>query len=413
MASDGSHGTIRIFPAILSGGAGTRLWPMSRESYPKQLLPLLSACTMVQETALRFPANDIFEPPFVVCSNEHRFLIAEQLRQAGIDPTAIALEPVGRNTAAASAVAALMARQTDPEALLLILPADHAIQDVPPFVQAVHNAVPAACDGALVAFGVAPRSPETGYGYIRRGAVRDAYRNHYDVAEFVQKPSLPIAQSYLAAGDYYWNSGIFLFRSDSFLEELGRWQPQVLAAAEQAIKAGYRDLDFLRLHKESFAAAPAISVDAGVMVRTDRAALVPIDVGWSDVGSWSALWELAAHDAAGNAAVGDVLLEDVHNAYVRSDSVFTAVVGLDHVVVAVTDDAVLVSAMDRVQDIKAIVNRLKQARRMEAFTHRKIYRPWGCYQALDVAPTGPDPGDDDGARSDDMTGGPPGQEPDR
>ncbi|NBC31432.1 MAG: mannose-1-phosphate guanylyltransferase/mannose-6-phosphate isomerase [Alphaproteobacteria bacterium] len=386
MASTGSPAAgPRVFPAILSGGAGTRLWPMSRESQPKQLLPLLSACTMVQETALRFPANDIFAPPLVVCSNEHRFLIAEQLRRIGIDPTAIVLEPAGRNTAAASAVAALQVRDIDPAALMLLVPADHAIPDLPPFLAAIRDGLPAAADGALVGFGVTPRSPETGYGYIRRGAVRDPARNLYDVAEFVQKPSLPIAESYLAAGDYYWNSGIFLFRTDSFLEELGRWQPQVLAAAEQAIKAGYRDLDFVRLHKESFAAAPVISVDAGVMVRTDRAVLVPIDVGWSDVGSWSALWELAPHDAAGNAAVGDVLLEDVHNAYVRSDSVFTAVVGLDNVVVAVTDDAVLVAAMDRVQDIKAVVRRLKDDRRREALTHRRVYRPWGCAAPGDPA----------------------------
>lgn len=374
-----------MFPALLSGGAGTRLWPMSRESHPKQLLPLLSACTMVQETVLRFPADDIFAPPLIVCSNEHRFLIAEQLRRIGIDPTAIILEPVGRNTAAAAALAALLIRDTDPDALVLLLPADHAIPDLPPFLAAIRSAVLAATDGALVGFGVAPRTPETGYGYIRRGAVRDRERNLYDVTEFVQKPSRPIAESYLAAGDYYWNSGIFLFRPQAFLDELGRLEPQILAAAEQAIKAGYRDQDFLRVHKESFAAAPAISVDAGVMVRTDRAALVPIDVGWSDVGSWAALWQLAPHDEAGNAAVGDVLLEDVHNAYVRSDGVFTAVVGLDNVVVAVTDDAVLVAAMDRVQDIKAIVRRLKDDRRMEAFSQRKIYRPWGCYRSVDLA----------------------------
>ena len=380
----GTHGDLRIFPAILSGGAGTRLWPMSRESYPKQLLPLVSRRTMVQETALRFPANDIFAPPLVVCSNEHRFLIAEQLRQIGISPTGIILEPVGRNTAVASAIAALLVHDTDPDALTLVLPADHAIQDLPPFLQAVRNAVPAASDGRLVAFGVAPRSPETGYGYIRRGPVRDAVSNVYDVAAFVEKPSLSRAESYLAEGDYYWNSGMFLFRPRAFLDELGRYEPQVLSAAEQAMRAGYRDLDFFRVQKESFEASPSISIDYGVMERTALATMVPIDVGWTDVGSWAALWQLADRDDAGNAAIGDVLLEDVHNAYVRSEGILTTVIGLDDIVLVVTDDAVLVSSMDRVQDIKSIVNRLKDDNRLEAQTHRKVYRPWGSYQTVDL-----------------------------
>ena len=381
----GTQGDLHIYPAILSGGAGTRLWPMSRESYPKQLLPLVSRRTMVQETALRFAGDGVFAPPLIVCSNEHRFLIAEQLRQIGISPTGIILEPVGRNTAAAAAIAALLVQDTDPDALMLVLPADHAIQDLPPFLQAIRNAVPAAQEGRLVAFGVAPRSPETGYGYIRRGQVRDAVSNVYDVAAFVEKPSLSRAESYLAEGDYYWNSGMFLFHPRAFLEELGRFEPQVLHAAKQSMQAGYRDLDFFRVQKETFAASPSISVDYGVMERTALATMVPIDVGWTDVGSWAALWQLADQDDSGNSTLGDVILEDVNNAYVRSEGVLTTVLGLDDVVVVVTDDAVLVSAMDRVQDIKAIVTRLKDDNRLEAQTHRKVYRPWGSYQTVDLA----------------------------
>ncbi len=375
----------RISPVILSGGAGTRLWPLSRESYPKQLLPLLSDRTMIQETALRFngKADGVFGPPLIVCSNEHRFLIAEQLRQIGTRPAAIVLEPVGRNTAAAAAAAAIMVGEADAEALMLVVPADHAIHDVEPFVEAVKMAAPMAMDGALVTFGVTPTAAETGYGYIRRGEPLDGANTVFRVAEFVEKPTQERADAYFDDGEHYWNSGMFLFRPAKFLEELGRHEPEVLSACLRAVTKGYRDLDFFRLDEACFAAAPSTSIDYGVMERTHDAAMVPINVGWADVGSWAALWQLTSRDTNGNALIGDALTVDTRNSYVRGDHMLTAVVGLDGVVVVVSDDAVLVAAMDKVQEIKDIVATLKATRRTEALTHRRVYRPWGCYQTVD------------------------------
>ena len=380
-----SKPSARIVPVILSGGAGTRLWPMSRESYPKQLLPLLSERTMIQETALRCPRDAGFSSPLVVCSNEHRFLIAEQLRQINVQPMAIVLEPVGRNTAAAVAVAASIVSDREPGALMLVLAADHAIRDAAPFREAVTDATATALDGALVTFGIHPTSPETGYGYIRRGVTLDADSNVYQVAEFVEKPDLETAKAYVADGEHYWNSGMFLFRPEKYLEELGRFEPEVLGACVRALAKGFVDLDFFRLDPDSFAQSPSTSIDYGVMERTEFAAMVPLDVGWTDVGSWAALWQLADRDPAGNACIGDVMVQDARNCYVRTDSLLTTVVGLEDVVVVVSDDAVLVASMEQVQDIKDIVTRLKAANRSEAIVHRQIYRPWGSYQTVDLA----------------------------
>jgi len=293
------------------------------------------------------------------------------------------LEPVARNTAAAAAAAAVMIGELDADALMLVVPADHAMQDPAPFIEAVKGAAATALDGALVTFGVAPTAPETGYGYIRRGAPLDDGNGVYRVAEFVEKPTVERARDYVGDGEHYWNSGMFLFRPARFLEELGRHEPEVLSACLKAVAKGYRDLDFFRLDEDCFAAAPSTSIDYGVMERTTEAATVPIDVGWTDVGSWAALWQLAPRDAEGNACQGDVVTVDTRNSYIRADGLLTAVVGLDDVVVVVSDDAVLVSAMDKVQEIKAIVGKLKSASRTEALAHRKVYRPWGCYQTVD------------------------------
>lgn len=372
----------RIIPAILSGGSGSRLWPMSREMFPKQLLELCSDKSMLQETATRVTDAGLFAPPIVVCNEEHRFVIAEQLRQAGVKPTAIILEPTARNTAAAVAVAALTAAETDPDARLLALPADHLIRDRAAFLAAVAAADKAAAAGRLCTFGVTPTRPETGYGYIRAGATIEEAPGVRAVAAFVEKPDAATAAEYVASGDYLWNSGMFLFPVADLLAEFERLAPEVLDAARRALAARAADLDFLRLEKTAFAAAPSISIDYAVMEKTDRAAVAPCDIGWTDVGAWSALWEVGERDDAGNVAVGDVMTVDVSGSYVRSDNMLTAVVGLSDVVVVATDDAVLVAARDAAQDVKKVVERLKADGRKEPISHRKVHRPWGSFQAL-------------------------------
>lgn len=386
----------RIIPAILSGGSGSRLWPMSRELFPKQLLELCSDKSMLQETAARVAGGELFAPPIVVCNEEHRFVIAEQLRQSAIKPLAIILEPTARNTAAAVAVAALTAAETDPAARLLVLPADHLIRDRAAFLAAVAVADQAAAAGLLCTFGITPTRPETGYGYIRvgapvpvvnaaPGAAPGAALNAAgarSVAAFVEKPDAATAAQYVKSGDYLWNSGMFLFPVAELLAEFERLAPDVLDAARRALSAKAADLDFLRLEKAAFAAAPSISIDYAVMEKTDRAAVAPCDIGWTDVGAWSALWEVGEQDAAGNVAVGDVMTVDVSGSYVRSDHMLTAVVGLSDVVVVTTDDAVLVAARDAAQDVKKVVERLKAEGRKEPISHRKVHRPWGSFQGL-------------------------------
>jgi len=372
----------KIIPVLMSGGSGSRLWPMSRELYPKQLLSLCSDRSMLQDTALRVADDGRFAAPLVVCNQEHRFIIAEQLRQIGCTPAAIVLEPVGRNTAAACAVAALKAAETDPDALILILPADHMLLDTPAFLDAVGKAAAAAGAGFLVTFGIQPTGPETGYGYIRRGAALSRPDGAYRVAEFVEKPSRDVAQRYVDGGEHVWNSGMFLFPVDKLLQEMERYEPAVLDACRRALAAGASDLDFLRLDTESFSAAPSTSIDYAVMERTDAAVVVPADLGWTDVGAWSALWEVGSKDGQGNVTIGDVVMHEAGNCYVRSEQHLTAVVGLDDVVVVVTDDAVLVSDRDKVQNVKAVVERLKKEGRSEPVSHRKVHRPWGSYQSI-------------------------------
>ncbi|MFM2042815.1 MAG: mannose-phosphate guanylyltransferase [Pseudomonadota bacterium] len=371
-----------IVPVILSGGAGSRLWPHSREKYPKQLLPLVSDRSMIQDTVLRVAGGEGFAAPLIVCNNEHRFVIAEQMAQIGVAPAAIVLEPMGRNTAPAVAVAARLAQAADAGALLLVLPADHAILDETAFQAAVATGTLAAQAGHLVTFGITPTAPETGYGYIEAGQPVAAVPGAFHIARFTEKPARAVAEAYLADGRHAWNSGMFLFAARTFLEELERWAPEVLRAADQAIAAASRDLDFLRLGADAFAVAPGISIDYAVMEKTERAVVVPAEMGWTDVGAWSALWQIAPKDAAGNVALGDVMLVDSSDCYVRSPHALTAVVGVKDVVVVATEDAVLVADRSRVQDVKTIVDRLKSAGRSEPLEHKRVYRPWGFYQGV-------------------------------
>ncbi|HEX7375099.1 MAG TPA: mannose-1-phosphate guanylyltransferase/mannose-6-phosphate isomerase [Steroidobacteraceae bacterium] len=375
-----------LIPVILSGGSGTRLWPLSRELYPKQLLPLVGKRTMLQETAARLEGLPGVAGPVVVCNESHRFMVAEQLREIGAVAQAILLEPVGRNTAPAVAVAALTAIEqaraadVDADPVLLVLPADHVIRQVPAFQQAVSAGLAAAETGKLVTFGVVPDRPETGYGYIRRAPGEGPT---YPVQRFVEKPDVATAGQYVASGEYYWNSGMFMFRASVYLAELKRHAPAMLVACETTVAAARRDLDFTRLPKEEFSACPSDSVDYAVMEKTELAVVVPLDAGWSDVGSWSALQDALPTDGQGNVVAGDVLTENTHGCYLHSTSRLIGAVGLrDHVVVE-TKDAVLVAPRDRVQDVKNLVNQLKAQGRYETSLHREVFRPWGSYDSVD------------------------------
>jgi mannose-1-phosphate guanylyltransferase/mannose-6-phosphate isomerase len=372
-----------LIPVILSGGSGTRLWPLSRELYPKQLLPLVGDRTMLQETARRVEGIADVGLPVVVCNESHRFMVAEQLRALDVSPAAIVLEPVGRNTAPAVAVAALVALHGKPDGddpILLVLPADHVIREVESFREAVEGGRTAAEAGRLVTFGVVPDSPETGYGYIRRARGEGPA---YPVAEFVEKPDHATAVRYVQSGEYFWNSGMFMFRARAYLAELEQHAPAMLAACKAAVAAATRDLDFTRLAADAFAACPSDSIDYAVMEKTSHAVVVPLDAGWSDVGSWSALQDALPRDAAGNVIAGDVITEGTTGSYLHSTGRLIAAVGLtDHVVVE-TKDAVLVAPRDKVQDVKALVNQLKAQGRYETALHREVFRPWGSYDSID------------------------------
>ncbi len=376
-----------IVPVILSGGAGTRLWPLSREQYPKQLLPLAGEQTMLQETARRLAGLDDLAEPLVVCNEEHRFMVAEQLRQIGQPASAILLEPVGRNTAPAVAVAALQALSREEDPYLLVLPADHVIRDAQALCATIAGALPYAAE-ALLTFGIVPDAPETGYGYICAGeklqSLPSSGLHAFSVAEFVEKPDRAKAKGYLASGRYYWNSGMFLFRASTFLAELQRFAPEMAAASRLAWENRQEDLDFTRLDADHFAACPSDSIDYAVMEKTDRAVIVPLDAGWNDVGSWAALWEVGESDAQGNVCKGDVIAVDTRNTYLYAGSRLVASVGLDDVVVVETADAVLVAAKDRVQDVKQVVEALRNAGREEHLLHRRVNRPWGAYEGLDA-----------------------------
>jgi mannose-1-phosphate guanylyltransferase / mannose-6-phosphate isomerase len=368
-----------MIPVILSGGSGTRLWPLSRGQYPKQFLPLTSEHTMVQETLLRLTGLSSIKSPIAVCNEGHRFMMAEQLSEIGVKPAAIILEPVGKNTAPAVAMAALSAKSEDE--VLLVLPADHVITDTKSFHIAVAQAELLAKQGKLVTFGIVPTHAETGYGYIMKDSKQQD--NAFKVAAFVEKPDLATAQNYLKSGNYLWNSGMFAFTAGSFLTELAKFNPEMLAVCKKALNAAIIDLDFTRLDKAIFSTCPADSIDYAVMEKTDQAVVIPLDAGWNDVGSWSALWDVTEKDGSGNAISGDVLTVDTKNSYIYAENKLVTVIGLDNLVVVETKDAVMIAAKDRVQEVKQIVDQLKQLGRSEAQVHRKAYRPWGHYDSVD------------------------------
>jgi len=373
---------MNLYPVILSGGSGSRLWPLSREHYPKPLLPLVSDKTLLQETASRLDVISGLGDAVYVCNEEHRFLVVEQVAQLGKTPSTIILEPQGRNTAPALTLAALYLVSRDPDAMMVVMPADHVMMQPQQFVDAVSQAIPHAENAALVTFGVVPDGPETGYGYIRRGA-RLEDGEVFRVARFVEKPDLQTAEQYVSAGDYYWNSGIFLMRADSWLNEIEQFRPDIKSACARAMNQGKQDCDFFRVDQDVFLACPGDSIDYAVMEKTDRAVVVPISAGWSDVGAWSALWNICQRDDDGNVIQGDVFAEDTHNAFLVAQHRCLATVGLDDIIVVETADAVLVAHKDKAQDVKKIVNRLKEANRDEHKMHRRVYRPWGSYEGID------------------------------
>jgi mannose-1-phosphate guanylyltransferase len=370
-----------IFPVIIAGGTGSRLWPLSRQLNPKQFLPLADAeFSMLQATIRRLEGLDIGLPR-LICNEQHRFLAAEQLRQLGMEQANILLEPVGRNTAPAIALAALQAEEEASDPLLLVLAADHLIQDVDAFHTSIEIAQPLAQEGKLITFGIVPSHAETGYGYIEQGTALDT--GGYIVSRFVEKPDQVTAEKYLSSGQYLWNSGMFMFRAGRYLEELERYRPDILAACRSALLNANQDMHFTRVDAEAFAACPDDSIDYAVMEKTDSAVVVPLDAGWSDIGAWSALWDVSDKDVNGNVCKGDVLAHDSRNTYLHAENRLVATVGVDDLVVVETKDAVLVAHRDRVQDVKKVVESIKQDGRHEHMNHREVYRPWGVYDSID------------------------------
>jgi mannose-1-phosphate guanylyltransferase / mannose-6-phosphate isomerase len=375
-----------IVPVILSGGSGTRLWPLSRSTYPKQFLAIGGGRSLLQEAALR-ASGDGFAPPLAVSNEEQRFLIAHHLLEAGLQPTRVLLEPTARNTAPAAAAAALFLTSGGEDPLMLIVPADHVIRDVAAFRSAVKLGAEHARTGALVTFGIRPDRPHTGYGYIEAG--RSETGDPHDgaahaVERFVEKPDAATAQHYVESGRHFWNSGIFLFRAGAFLRELEAFAPEIVASCRAAVERGSLDGSFFRLDAGAFERAPGLSIDYAVMEKTRSAVVVPVDMGWSDVGSWSALWELAEKDPSGNVAEGDVVLHDVADAYLRSEGPLVAGIGISGLVVVASEDAVLVAPKDRAEEVRTIVERLKSAGRTEQDTHRLVHRPWGSYRTISL-----------------------------
>lgn len=373
----------RLYPVILSGGAGSRLWPLSREAFPKQLLPLVSERTMLQETVLRLSEIANSAAPILVCNNEHRFLAAEQLLQIGVKPLALMLEPVARNTAPAIAAAAKFINDTDPNAMMLVLPADHLIENLSAFTNAVENARQAAEQGFLVTFGIVPDHPETGYGYIRKGMAIQGLDSVFCVDRFAEKPDRETAGRYLDEGGYYWNSGMFVFKTSVLLDELRRYEPAIALASADAVSNSHADFDFTRLDKQAFARCPAKSIDYALMERTSNAAVVPVNMGWNDIGSWSSLWSAHKKDQFGNVERGDVFSEQTKNCFLRAESRALAVIGVENLIVVETADAVLVVHQDYAQDVKKVVDHLKAQNRTEHLQHSRVYRPWGWYESID------------------------------
>lgn len=372
-----------IVPVILAGGSGSRLWPLSRQHFPKQLLKLFGDKTMLQQTILRLSGLPNLGAPIVVCNVEHRFMVAEQLNEIGFSDSAIILEPLARNTAPALALAALHANETQPDSILLVLSADHMIRDVEEFRRVVKVAAEAASENHLVTFGVHPTHPETGYGYIKTSKSSGDSEKAFKVEQFVEKPNLEKAQNYLDAGCYYWNSGMFVFKTDVFLSELQKYTPDVIAAAEQARNDAVRDLDFIRVDKESFAKAPNISIDYALMEKSSNVVCVPLNAGWSDVGDWKSYWDVSQKDETGNSFIGDSIDVGSTNTLVFSQHKLVATLGVDNLMIINTPDAVLVADKSKAQEVKAIISQIENQTRKEHLQHREVYRPWGCYDAID------------------------------
>jgi len=373
-----------IVPVILSGGSGTRLWPMSRALCPKQLQPLYSEDSMLVETVRRV-AGDNFASPIVICNTEHRFIIAEQMYRAGIAPQSIVLESEGRNTAPAAAVVAIMLVHDDPDAMMLLKSADHSILKPDVFVKACLDARKVAEKGALVTFGIVPDKPETGYGYIKQGDPIADITNCFAVDQFVEKPDLKTAEDYLSDGGYLWNSGMFLFRAQDYLDELASQNPKLLEACKRSVQYGQKDMDFFRLDEKSFCEIKGNSIDYAVMEQAANVVVVPVDIGWDDVGSWAALWALGKKDASGNVFHGDVVARDVEGSYIRSSGQLIATIGLKDMVIVATDDVIMVAPKGRSQDVKEIVNMLRVEGRSEHISHKCVYRPWGWYQSMKIS----------------------------
>lgn len=374
---------MKVIPLILCGGAGTRLWPLSRELYPKQLLALVDDYSLLQNTITRCAGHPDVTAPMLVCNEEHRFLVAEQLREIEVEASRIILEPEGRNTAPAVALAAHEAMKTDDDAILVVLPSDHVIQQTALFLEALTTAIDLAKDDALVTFGVVPDKPETGYGYIKKGMATGAA---FKVDKFVEKPDVATASEFFQSGLYYWNSGMFVFKASAYLKELAAQTPRIAEAMAKATANASADLDFTRVNAEAFKSSPADSIDYAVMEHTADALVVPLDAGWSDIGSWDALWQISEKDEHNNTLVGDAVVHGVEGSLVWSESRLVSVVGLKDVIVVETADAVMVASQDQAQDVKSIVNHLKDSGRIERTFHQKVYRPWGYYEGLDAGP---------------------------
>ena len=375
----------QVIPVILSGGSGTRLWPVSRKLYPKQFIPLRNNRSLFQDTIARVQAlGHGIQDPIIVCNDEHRFMAAEQLRQEGVDNADIVLEPIGRNTAPAIALAALCAQQRGEESIILVLPADHILDADKQFSQAIELAMTLSNQQQLVTFGITPTRPETGYGYIKAGASL-ADGDAHQVEKFVEKPEQSIAQKYLDSGDYSWNSGMFMFKASTLMSELAQYEPDMAASVNSAYGAQEKDLDFVRIDKAAFSACKSESIDYAVMENTRNAVVVPLACDWNDVGSWHALWESSTQDENNNALTGDVLLEDCKGCYVHSSNRLVTAVGMQDAVIVETADAIMIAPRDQAQKVKAITNKLNSAKRDEAEIHRKVYRPWGDYESIDNA----------------------------
>jgi len=370
-----------FYPVVMCGGVGSRLWPVSRTAYPKQFLPLVTETSMLLETLARVTGRAEAQQPLFLCNEEHRFLVASQLHDIGMRGASIILEPEGRNTAPAIALAALQVAKTDPSGLLVVLAADHVITRDDAFLEALERASEAAAQGYLVAFGIEPKSPNTGYGYIK-AAPQEVSMGVQAIERFVEKPDLQTAQAFVADGSYRWNSGMFVFRADRYLEELQANAPDILEACNAAMAQATPDLDFIRPQKEAFLACRSESIDYAVMEKCDHAAVAPCDLGWSDIGSWSQLWELAEKDEAGNASVGDALMVDTKGSYVRSEGQLVGLVGCEDMVVVSTPDVVMVAPREKSQDVKKLVEAVKASGRQEHATHTRVYRPWGFYESI-------------------------------